>query len=259
MSCRPAPPTVSLEGMPLTALPREEIAERVFEALAAGQGGWIVTPNTDHLRRYVSDADLQSLCDEATFLCPDGVPLLWAARLRGTPLPDRVAGSDLVWLLSERASRTGRRLFLLGGDPGVAERAVAQFQGAFPSLRIAGVASPGFSDFPTPDELERVRGIFEAAQPDLVFVALGAPKQERVIAALRPVFPQVWWVGVGISLSFVSRDVARAPRWIQRLGFEWFHRLLQEPRRLFHRYLLCVPFTVGLLGRALRARASRNR
>jgi N-acetylglucosaminyldiphosphoundecaprenol N-acetyl-beta-D-mannosaminyltransferase len=175
--------------------------------------------------------------------------------LRGTPLPDRVAGSDLVWLLADRAAARGLSLYLLGGSPGAAERAARRFAETFPRLRIAGVSSPPVSNPPTAAEIEEVRAAVAATNPDIVYVALGSPKTELLIAALRPSFPRTWWMGVGISLSFVAGILHRAPIWMQRNGLEWFHRLLQEPRRLARRYFLeDFPFTLRLLFQAWRAR-----
>jgi N-acetylglucosaminyldiphosphoundecaprenol N-acetyl-beta-D-mannosaminyltransferase len=236
-------------------LSRGQVVDHVFECLSRGVGGWLITMNVDHLHRYVSDAKIRTLCSGADIVVADGVPLLWACRLKQTPLPDRVAGSDLVWLLAERAARHGRSLFLLGGGPGVAEAAGRRLVERWPELRIAGTVSPWVSTIPEENEIAELRALLEAAKPDLVYVALGAPKQEFLIAALRESLPSTWWLGVGISLSFIAEDVPRAPRWMQRTGLEWLHRLLHEPRRLARRYLVNdLPFTLRLLVRAWRAR-----
>lgn len=243
--------TIDLHGTALHRLTRGEVVERVFGALAQQRGGWIVTVNVDHLRRYGRDPELARTCAEADLRVADGVPLLWAARLRATPLPDRVAGSDLVWLLAERAAREGRSLYLLGGEPGAAEAAARRLRERWPALRIAGWSSPRLSPRPAPEELAALRTSLVAAAPDLVYVALGAPKQEYVIHALRADLPRAWFMGVGISLSFIGGDVARAPAWMQRSGLEWLHRLSQEPGRLARRYLVDdLPFALGLMVRS---------
>ena len=198
------------------------------------------------------------MLDGADYVVADGIPLLWAARLQGTPLPDRVAGSDLVWLLAERAARAGRSLYLLGGAPGAAADAARIFRERWPDLRIAGLSSPALSSDPGAAELAPVLAALRESRPDLVFVALGSPKQDRLIAELRGHFPGTWWIGVGISLSFAAGRVSRAPRWMQRLGLEWVHRLAQEPGRLWRRYLVHdLPFTLGLFWRTRFPRGSR--
>lgn len=249
------PGTVDLLGMPLAPLTLPALTEQVFAELDRGRGGWVITANVDHLQRYVADAGLRALCAGADLIVADGMPLLWAARLRGTPLPSRVAGSDLVWSLAEEAARRGRSLYLLGGEAGVAAAAAERLRERWPELRIAGTSSPWVSAIPTEAELETLRRELRDASPDLVYVGLGAPKQERVICALRSELPRAWWLGVGISLSFIAGRVERAPRWMQRLGLEWLHRLAQEPGRLARRYLVDdLPFAVRLLASARRER-----
>lgn len=248
-------PTVDLAGLALAKLTREEVVDHLFGALAEGVGGWVVTPNIDYLRRYVADSEVRRLFADASLIVADGVPLLWAAQLQGTPLPDRIAGSDLVWLLAERAAREGRSLYLLGGSEGAGEAAARRLADRWPSLRIAGISSPRVSSDPTEAELAAIQRSLTQAEPDLIYVGLGAPKEERLIAALRTKLPRTWWIGVGVSISFIAGDVRRAPTWMQRTGLEWAHRLLQEPRRLVRRYLVAdLPFTLRLLVASWRRR-----
>jgi N-acetylglucosaminyldiphosphoundecaprenol N-acetyl-beta-D-mannosaminyltransferase len=252
-------PTIELEGLPLARLSRHEVVDQVFQALSEGIGGWIITPNVDHLRRYETDPEVRRLFGDASLVVADGVPLIWAALLQGTPLPDRVAGSDLVWLLAERAAQKSRSLYLLGGNPGVADESGRRLVARFPGLQLAGVSSPRVSTEPTESELAPIRASLEQARPDLVYVALGAPKQERLIASLRISLPRTWWIGIGVSLSFIAGEFNRAPAWMQRAGLEWVHRMFQEPRRLAGRYLVNdLPFIRRCLVRSWRRRALRS-
>jgi N-acetylglucosaminyldiphosphoundecaprenol N-acetyl-beta-D-mannosaminyltransferase len=156
-----------------------------------------------------------------------------------------------VWLLAERAAREDRSLYLLGGNPGAADGARALLRARWPNLRIAGVSSPWISAEPSQAEISALRALLDDSRPDLVYVAFGAPKEERVIAALHRHLPGTWWIGVGVSLSFMSGEIRRAPQWMQRAGLEWIHRLVQEPRRLAHRYLVQdLPFALRLLAGA---------
>lgn len=248
-------PLVRIGSVPLAQVTQTALVDHVFAELAHRNGGWLITANLDHLVRYERDPAVQQLYAGADLVVADGAPLIWAARLRGTPLPERVAGSDLVWGLARAAAEHGRSLYLLGGAPGSNQAAAEVFEARFPGLRIAGAESPEVSADPGREELDALRGRLLAAEPDLVFVALGSPKQERVIAALRASLPASWWLGVGISLSFAAGDVRRAPPWMRASGLEWLHRLAQEPRRLAGRYLADdLPYALRLLARSLRER-----
>ena len=140
-----------------------------------------------------------------------------------------------------------RRVFLLGGDPGTADAAADVLRTRYEGLDIVGTHCPPIGFEHHEQKTRRIIESIKQAQPDIVFVALGSPKQEQLIARLRHVMPTAWWVGVGISFSFVCGRVRRAPRWVQRLGLEWLHRLVQEPRRLMRRYLIDgLPFAARL-------------
>jgi N-acetylglucosaminyldiphosphoundecaprenol N-acetyl-beta-D-mannosaminyltransferase len=252
---------VHLDGTGVDRITEGEVVAVVREAVASGRGGRILTPNVDILRRAQVDAGVRAYLDDADLIVADGMPLVWASRLSGTPLPERVAGSSLIWSLSEGLGRDGRSIFVIGGAPaseGVtdgATRAADRLAGRCPGLRIAGTLCPaygferdetGYADF-----CAKVAD----ARPDMVFVGLGFPKQEAVVTRLRAYLPQSWFIGCGAAVNFVAGDVERAPRWMQRTGLEWAHRLGTEPRRLAGRYLKHdAPYALRLLVRAPRQR-----
>lgn len=249
----PAPlPEIRLGPVLLHAITEPQCVTHVMQCLAAGRGGWIATANLDHLRRLRESAEFRALYAKASVVTADGMPVVWACRLQGTPIPARVAGSDLIKSLPAAAAQHDRSIFLLGGDPGTAEAAAAKLRATSPPLRVVGTLCPEFGFEKDAARWQQIEAALLAARPDVVFVALGSPKQEVVIDRLRHLLPQAWWIGVGISFSFVAGDVKRAPRWLQRLGLEWLHRLLQEPRRLGARYLWHgPPFLCRLLGGAV--------
>jgi N-acetylglucosaminyldiphosphoundecaprenol N-acetyl-beta-D-mannosaminyltransferase len=241
-------PTVDLMGIRLHALREAECVDFIIHQVRHGVGGWVVTPNVDHLRRAVQQADFRSLCGRATLRVVDGMPLVWASRIRGTPLPERVTGSNLVVSLTAAAARSAVSVFLLGGSPGTADGAARVLTRRFPGLSLAGThcPEPGFES--DPERLRVIEDILRERRPGIVYVALGSPKQELLIDRLRHLLPASWWLGVGISFSFLVGDVQRAPQWLQSIGLEWAHRLFQEPRRLARRYLVQgVPFAIRLL------------
>jgi N-acetylglucosaminyldiphosphoundecaprenol N-acetyl-beta-D-mannosaminyltransferase len=215
-------------------------ALRAIEALVdAKRGGAVFTPNVDHVVKAETNEEFRRAYDDVSLSLADGMPLIWAAPLLGCRLPERVAGSDLLMPVLEMAARRKWRVYLLGGAPGVAPT-VAQILTEQMGITVAGwddarIERDG-SD-PSGNSVERAR----VAQADLVFVALGPPKQElwihRYLDTIRPAVA----LGVGASLDFLAGKYKRAPEWMRRFGLEWLYRLLQEPRRLWRRYLVEAP------------------
>ncbi len=249
-----------LMGTPMAVVTEGAAVRAVLDEARTGRGHWTITANVDHLRRYHREPVARDLLDEADLVVPDGMPLIWASRLAGEPLPERVSGSSMVWTICRAAGARGQSVFLLGGDPGVAERAAAILVGRCPGLEIAGTACPPKGFESDERELDRIRAQLTDAAPQIVFVALGFPKQDLLIRSLRSALPRASFLGVGISLSYVTGDVSRAPDWLCRLGLEWAFRLSQEPtRRLVRRYLVDgLPFALRLMASAARHRARRR-
>jgi N-acetylglucosaminyldiphosphoundecaprenol N-acetyl-beta-D-mannosaminyltransferase len=247
--------TVTLGGISFAAVTEAELVRHVRAALDSGTGGRIVTPNVDILRQAAGSAEVRADLAAATVRVADGAPLVWAARLAGTPLPGRVTGAGLIWSLSRGLARDGRSIYLHGGSPGRrfraapgAARAAARLSAACPGLVVAGHASPRFGFDTRPADLDALCHDIAAAAPDLVFVGLGFPKQERIIARLMPRLAATWFLGCGAAINFVAGDQHRAPLWMQRSGLEWAHRLVSEPRRLAGRYLRHdAPYALRLL------------
>jgi N-acetylglucosaminyldiphosphoundecaprenol N-acetyl-beta-D-mannosaminyltransferase len=246
-----------LMGTPMAVATEASAVQAIVGAAEMGRGHWTITANLDHLRRYHCDPVEQGLIDDADLVVADGMPLIWASRLAGEPLPERISGSSMIWSICEAASICGQSVFLLGGDPGIARRAAHVFQDCYPGLEIAGTACPPVGFDNDEQELGRIKRQLAEAEPHIVLVALGFPKQDLLIRSLRSSLPRASFLGVGISLSYVTGDLARAPGWICRLGLEWAHRLFQEPtRRLARRYLLDgLPFALRLMISAVWHRA----
>ena len=250
---------VAIMGLPFDRLDQAMLTRRFLEEAHAGNGGWVVTPNLDILRRFTTDRDSRELIGAATHRVADGLPIVWASRLAGTPLPERVPGSDLVLSLPRAAAGAGLSVFLLGGNPGVAAAAARRLEALFPGLEAVESFCPPFGFEHDPGELDEIKRTLQRAQPALVLVGLGFPKQERLIRMLRSQLPGTWFVGVGIGLSFLAEEQPRAPAVLQRVGLEWMYRLLHEPRRLFRRYVVQgVPFGFRLIGWALMHRLGRE-
>lgn len=252
---RQASRRVRVGGMDLDAIDMRGLVQQLVSRALSGTGQWVVTANLDHLRRCREGSEYAELVSSADVVVADGRPLLWAARLSGTSLPGLVAGSDLVPALAVAAAESGARVLLIGGAPGAALGAAAELTELAPGLDLADVHVPpvGFED--DEGELAALQEAVRGSAADLVFVALGSPLQERCIQRLREHLPGASWIGVGITLSYLSGDVSRAPVWMRRLGLEWSWRLACEPRRLFRRYLLQgLPFALRLFLESFKSR-----
>ena len=256
---RPSPlplPLIRLMGVEVHAITEAQAISHILGELSAGRGGVTVTPNLDHLRRCHSDMQFAAMVAEAEMVVADGMPLIWASRLAGCGLPQRVAGSDLILTLSAAAAEAGRSIYLLGGAPGTAEGAAEVLRSRHSQIKIVGTSCPPIGFDQNESEMAKLVASLTATRPDIVFVALGSPKQEYLIDRIRSSLPHAWWLGVGVSFSFLTGHVQRAPRILQSTGFEWVHRLMQEPRRLFKRYVVQgIPFATALFASAIAQRA----
>jgi N-acetylglucosaminyldiphosphoundecaprenol N-acetyl-beta-D-mannosaminyltransferase len=239
-------------GLGLAAVSERDTINYVLDGVVRRRGGWISTVNLDVLRQWHSSEHAREIVATADLVVADGMPLLWAGELQGSPLPERVAGSSLILSLTAAAADAGASVFLLGGNPGTADAAVAELTKLSPHLRVAGTLCPPFGFDRDPAWLDRIEQLLRETAPDIVYVGLGFPKQERLIAELRGRLPTIWFVALGGCFSFVAGEIPRAPAAMQRLGLEWFHRMVQEPRRLYRRYLFHgIPFLVHLMISAL--------
>lgn len=243
---------VSLMGFRVDCVTEHQVIRHVIQSVRDGRGGWIVTPNVDHLRIISQRPDLLAMLSEATLRVADGMPLMWASRLQGTPLPERITGAGLILSLTAAAAKAGASIFLLGGEPGDGEAAATVLKRLHPGLKVAGIMCPppGFENDPL--QMTEIGNALHSAKPDLVYSCFGFPKQEFVIHAVRHRLPSAWFLGLGGSLSMVSGRTRRAPGWMQNIGMEWLWRLGLEPQRLFHRYIINdLPFAIRLLAASL--------
>jgi N-acetylglucosaminyldiphosphoundecaprenol N-acetyl-beta-D-mannosaminyltransferase len=249
---------VRVAGFDFSSLTEEQVIAYIIRESLAGHGGWVATPNVDICQKSSADPVMRRLLRGATLLVPDGMPLIWAARLAGSPLPERVSGSSLIGTLSCAAAAAGLSIYLLGGSSGVPEKAALALIRRYPGLQVAGADAPRLGFEKSSAEVSAIRNRIRAAHPDIVFVGLGFPKQERLITQLAADFPRTWFVGCGAAIPFAAGTLSRAPAWMQERGLEWLYRLFKEPRRLFRRYLVDdVPYALMLLADSLAQRARR--
>jgi N-acetylglucosaminyldiphosphoundecaprenol N-acetyl-beta-D-mannosaminyltransferase len=226
---------IAILGVPFDNVTTVETIRSIEQMIASRRPHYLATANVDFLVQAAHDVELRRILFDAHLVLCDGTPLVWASRLLGNPLPERVAGSDLVPLLLQLAAEKGYRPFLLGASPDSMEAAVARIKELHPTLQLAGYYSPPHSHLLEMDH-DRIREQILSAQPDLLFVGFGCPKQEKWINMHYRSLGVPVSVGVGGTIDFLAGKLSRAPVWMQKSGSEWIFRLAQEPRRLFGRY-----------------------
>lgn len=242
---------VRVAGVTFDNVTLDEALTHVAALARCGRPAFVVTPNVDHVVRARRDAGYRDLIAQADLVLADGQPIVWGSRLLGRPLKQRVAGSDLFPQMCARAARECLKVFFLGGNPGAAEGARRVLEERCPGLQVCGTHCPPYGFEADPAARAAALDAVRAAQPNVLFVGLGSPKQEQWIVTNMAALGPLVSIGVGISFSFISGDVKRAPRWAQRLGLEWLHRLISEPGRLWKRYLVqSWGFVPALLGDA---------
>jgi N-acetylglucosaminyldiphosphoundecaprenol N-acetyl-beta-D-mannosaminyltransferase len=217
--------------------------------LLSGQPHQIITANLDFIAIARRQPAFAALIDGADLVVCDGKPLQWASQIQGEPIPHRVTGMDLVLRTALLSVERGYRIFFLGAAPGVAERAADALRLMMPGVVIAGSYSPPLGPI---DDVENARMVAQVrgARPDALFVALGAPRQDFWIQQNLEAINVPLCAGVGGVFNFLAGETRRAPDWVQRAGFEWAYRLLQEPSRLWRRYLVeDLPLFFELLAR----------
>jgi N-acetylglucosaminyldiphosphoundecaprenol N-acetyl-beta-D-mannosaminyltransferase len=233
------PARVELFGVQIDSLRMDQAVGQILAWVAdsSERCRFVVTPNVDHIVMLQHHAELRAAYEDAGMVLADGTPVLWSAQLLNRPLPQRVAGSDLVpSLFTAIPHDRPLSIFLLGAAPGVAERAAANIRRRWPAVQIVGIHSPplGFerSEQDTAEILRRV----DAARPDVLIVGLGAPKQELWVHQHRGELRAKVALCVGATIDFLAGERNRAPLWMRHAGLEWLYRVLGEPRRLAARY-----------------------
>jgi N-acetylglucosaminyldiphosphoundecaprenol N-acetyl-beta-D-mannosaminyltransferase len=238
------------------AVDRSAVGSILGRLLEDGRPHQVVTVNLDFLHKASTIPEFRDVINESDLTVPDGKPLVWMARYLGLSDCDRVTGPDVIELCARLSSERGHRIFLLGGSGGVAEKAARSLIAAYPGVQVCGAYSPPEAGYPFPPHVEDdINRRIREASPDILFVAFGCPKQDFWIHDHMQELHLPLSVGVGGSFAFLTGEIPRAPRAMQRLGLEWSYRLYREPRRLARRYLCNdLPFAVRLAALQLLAR-----
>jgi len=229
---------VELFGIQFNNFDFRDLADYLEKTVEAGKPTYLLTCNVDHVMCLQKDELFRRIYREAHAVVADGMPIVWASVLAGTPLKQRVAGADMLTELGLWLEAKRYRLFFLGAAEGVAEEAKRRLLERFPALHVVGCHSPPYGFETMEEENEKIVAMIREARPDILLVGLGAPKQEKWIYRHYLKYRVPVSIGVGATFDFLAGRVRRAPVWMRKAGLEWAWRLAQEPRRLWRRYLV---------------------
>ena len=219
-------------------LTMQEALEEIDTLINIKKGAYAVTPNVDHIVQLERGGEIVDVYKNADLILTDGKPLLWIAKWYGTPIKEKISGSDLFPLLCKMAAEKGYKMFFLGAAEGVAEKAAENLKKRFTGLQVVGTYSPPFGFEKDQEEMKRIKGMIKDANPDILIVGLGCPKQEKFMYHHCKELGVPISFGLGASFDFEAGNIKRAPKWMADHGLEWLFRITQDPKRLVKRYLV---------------------
>jgi N-acetylglucosaminyldiphosphoundecaprenol N-acetyl-beta-D-mannosaminyltransferase len=237
---------VSILGVGLSVINRPSALRLVIDAVKQRRKGYITVTGVHGVMECQQDENLREIHNKAFLCTPDGMPMVWLGKLAGFRDMARVYGPDLMLDVCEASPKAGIRHFFYGGAHGVAAELKGKLCARFPGLDVVGTYEPPFRPLNSEEEAE-LKAIVNEARPDIIWVGLSTPKQERFMAEYLPKLNTTLMVGVGAAFDFHTGRVKQAPAWMQSIGLEWLFRLIQEPRRLWKRYLTNNPKFIFLL------------
>jgi N-acetylglucosaminyldiphosphoundecaprenol N-acetyl-beta-D-mannosaminyltransferase len=241
-------PRANVLGVGVHAVDMPTALQVIEAAVAQRQQGYVCATGVHGVMEAQRDPTLVSLFANALLVVPDGMPTVWMGHLQGLREMERVFGPDLMLAVANRSQRTGWSHFLCGGDDGVAEHLRDVLTRRFPSIKIAGTYRPPFRRLTSEEESDFIHTV-DRLRPDIIWVGMSTPKQERFMAEYLPRLNTAVMIGVGAAFDFHTERIKDSPQWLKRAGLQWLHRLMQEPSRLWKRYLINNPqfvFQAGL-------------
>lgn len=215
-----------------------EAINKINDMIKQGEKQYVVTPNVDHIVRIEKDSEFKRIYNDADLILADGKPLIWVSKLKGTPIKEKVSGSDLFPRVCELAAKHGYNMFLLGAAKGVAEIAAQNLRNRYSALSIVGTYSPPLGFENDDKEINNIIKIINENNVDILCLGLGTPKQERFIYKYKDRMNVKISLAIGASIDFEAGVQKRAPVWMRNVGMEWFYRLSKDPKRMFKRYLI---------------------
>ena len=219
-------------------LTMQEALETIDALIEENKNAYVVTPNVDHIVQLETNKELQDVYANASLILTDGKPLLWIAKWYGTPIKEKISGSDLFPLLCDMAAKKGYSMFFLGAAEGVVAKAADNLMNKYKGLQVIGTYSPPYGFENDSSEMNKIDAMIKKARPDILIVGLGCPKQEKFIYNNYKKLGVPISLGLGASFDFEAGNIKRAPKWMANHGLEWLFRITQDPKRLMKRYLI---------------------
>jgi len=245
---------VDILGLPVSRVTLEELLQIADECIKSHERLLLGVANVAKVVNARSDSQLRRSLNQADLILADGLPIVWLSRMLGDPLPERIAGIDIMYKLLQQANESRYRVYFLGAKPEVLRKVIRTVQRDYPGIRIAGYRDGYFDKAQEQSVAEGIRN----SRADIFFVAISSPKKEKFLRKWRDFINVPVCHGVGGSFDILAGVSKRAPLWMQRCGIEWFYRLIQEPRRMWRRYLITNTIFIKLSFEAiLRARVGR--
>jgi N-acetylglucosaminyldiphosphoundecaprenol N-acetyl-beta-D-mannosaminyltransferase len=239
---------VNVLGVGISVLNLRTALAAVADAVRTRRKGYVCVTGVHGVMEAQADPAFRKILNGAFLCTPDGMPMVWMGKLRGHREMGRVYGPDLMLDVCAWSEKNPCRHFFFGGGPGVAEALRNRMTGRFPGMSVVGCHTPPFRPLNSGEE-KQLQELVRAAQPDIFWVGLSTPKQEKFMAEFLPKLDVTLMIGVGAAFDFHTGRLKQAPRWMQRSGLEWFYRLCQEPRRLAKRYFKNNPlFALKIVG-----------
>ena len=227
-------------------LTMDEALDRIDELIQENRSAYVVTPNVDHLVQLERGGELTEVYKHADLILTDGKPLIWISKWYGTPIKEKISGSDLFPRLCALAANKRYKMYFLGAAEGVAAKAAENLEKRFSGLQVAGTYSPPFGFEKDEAEMEKIKRQIKDVKPHILIVGLGCPKQELFILHHRKELGVPISLGLGASLDFEAGNIKRAPKWMADHGLEWLFRITQDPKRMAKRYLVDDRKILGL-------------
>lgn len=219
-------------------LTMDETLVAIDKLVRSNNNSYVVTPNVDHIVQLEKGGELCQVYKNADLILADGKPLIWISKLYGTPIKEKISGSDLFPLLCKMAAEKNYTMFFLGAAEGVAAKAAENLMKKYNGLKVVGTYSPPFGFEKDENEISKICDMIKRTNPHILIVGLGCPKQELFILHYKDRFNVPISLGLGASLDFEAGNIKRAPSWMSNNGLEWLYRITQDPKRLFKRYMI---------------------